>query len=133
MNLQQHSFPHQQRGASSTGIVLIIFTIVVGAKLLLAILPAQIDDYQMTTVLTNELEKANTNKKSAKEFINSVNNQLAINASDGKRAEDFFTFTNDRTGELVIHKQYTKTSHFFGNVDIVNRFDDVITTDSDSQ
>ena len=127
------TLPDQQRGASSVGIILLIFALIVGVKLLLAILPAQISDYQLTKLLTHELQEANTNKISAKKFIDTVNNQLAINSNYDMQAEDIFTFTNKRAGELAIHKQYAKTSHFFANVDIVNRFESDIVVNDESR
>lgn len=112
-----------QRGASVTSVILLLVAIVVGGKLLAAIVPAQIGDYQLTSLLAEELQKANAEKLSAKEFVAKVNQQLSINADYDTKAEDVFTFTNNQTGQLAIHKQYAATNNFFGNVDIVNRFE----------
>ena len=34
-----------------------------------------------------------------------------------------FTFTDKKPGQLAIHKKYETTNNFFGNIDIVNRFE----------
>ena len=42
------------------------------------------------------------------------------------KAEEVFTFTDKKPGQLAIHKKYETTNNFFGNIDIVNRFEDDI-------
>ena len=112
-----------QRGASVTGVVLFLILIVVIGKLLVAIVPAQIGDYQLTALLSEELRKANAENLTSKQFMAKVDQQLTINADYDTRAEEVFTFTNSRQGQLAIRKDYTETNNFFGNVDIVNRFE----------
>ncbi|MDE0844586.1 MAG: DUF4845 domain-containing protein [Psychrobacter pacificensis] len=112
-----------QRGASVTNIVLIIMMLGIAVKLLVAIVPAQIGDYQLTKLLSAELKVANDNNETAKQFVERVNKQLSINADYDTKAEDVFTFTNKKTGQLAIHKEYAVTNTFFSNVDIVNRFE----------
>lgn len=111
-----------QRGASVTSVILILVVVVVAVKLLLAIVPAQISDYQMTKMLGEQLKEANTNQETAKQFVARVDRQLAINASYNTKAEETFTFTNEKLGQLAIRKDYNETNNFFANVDIVNRF-----------
>lgn len=112
-----------QRGASVTSVVFIIIVLGVAAKLIVAIVPAQIGDYQLTKTLSAQLKESNANKETAKQFVERVNKQLSINANYDTKAEEVFTFTDKKTGQLAIHKQYEVTNKFFGNVDIVNRFE----------
>ncbi|AOY43757.1 MULTISPECIES: DUF4845 domain-containing protein [Psychrobacter] len=121
--MQQLSGLATQRGASVTNIVLIIMMLGIAVKLLVAIVPAQIGDYQLTKLLSAELKVANDNNETAKQFVERVNKQLSINADYDTKAEDVFTFTNKKTGQLAIHKEYAVTNTFFSNVDIVNRFE----------
>ncbi len=121
--MQQLSGIATQRGASVTSIVLIILVLGVAAKLMVAIVPAQIGDYQLTKTLSAQLKEANNNNETAKQFVERVNRQLSINADYDTQAEDVFTFTDKKTGQLAIRKQYEVTKNFFGNVDIVNRFE----------
>lgn len=132
MSVTISSLPNAQRGASVTGIILLIIGIIVGVKLLVAIVPDQISDYQLTKMLASELKDANANKLTSKQFVEKVNSQLNINSNYDTKAEDVFTFTNERTGELKIHKQYQTTNNFFANVDIVNRFEGDI-SDADAK
>lgn len=112
-----------QRGASATSVVLLIVVIVILGKIGIAIVPAHIGDYQLDKVLTAQLIEANKNGDTPKQFIERVDRQLSINASYDTKAEEIFTFTNKKIGQLVILKKYTKTNNLFGNVDIVNRFE----------
>ncbi|MEN8625044.1 DUF4845 domain-containing protein [Psychrobacter proteolyticus] len=121
--MQQLSGLATQRGASVTNIVLIIMLLGIATKLTVAIVPAQIGDYQLTKVLSAQLKEANNNKETAKQFVERVNKQLSINADYDTKAEEVFTFTDKKTGQLAIHKEYVITNNFFSNVDIVNRFE----------
>lgn len=121
--MQQLSSLSSQRGASVTSVILLLIGIVVAGKLLVAIVPAQIGDYQLNKELGSQLKEANSNNETAKQFLERVNRQMSVNADYDTSAEDVFTFTNKTTGELAIHKKYEKTSNFFGNVDIVSRFE----------
>lgn len=123
MVMQQLSGLATQRGASVTSIVLIVIFLGVAIKLMVAIIPAQIGDYQLTKTLSTQLAESNTNKETAKQFVDRVNKQLSINADYDTKAEDVFTFTDKKTGQLAIRKQYAVTNKFFGNVDILNRFE----------
>lgn len=121
--MHQLSGLSSQRGASVTSVVFIIIVLGVAAKLIVAIVPAQIGDYQLTKTLSARLKESNANKETAKQFVERVNKQLSINANYDTKAEEVFTFTDKKTGQLAIHKQYEVTNKFFGNVDIVNRFE----------
>ena len=121
--MHQLSGLSSQRGASVTSVIFIIIVLGVAAKLIVAIVPAQIGDYQLTKTLSAQLKESNANKETAKQFVERVNKQLSINADYDTKAEEVFTFTDKKTGELAIHKQYEVTNKFFGNVDIVNRFE----------
>lgn len=121
--MQQLSGLATQRGASVTSIVLIIIVLGVAIKLMIAIVPAQIGDYQLSKTLSGQLREANNNNETAKQFIERVDKQLSINADYDTKAEDVITFTDKKAGQLAIRKQYTVTKSFFGNVDILNRFE----------
>ena len=121
--MQQLSGLSSQRGASVTSIVFIIIVLGVAAKLIVAIVPAQIGDYQLTKTLSAQLKESNANKETAKQFVDRVNKQLSINADYDTKAEEVFTFTDKKTGQLAIHKEYAVTNNLFGNIDIVNRFE----------
>ena len=121
--MHQLSGLSSQRGASVTSVVFIIIVLGVAAKLIVAIVPAQIGDYQLTKTLSAQLKESNANKETAKQFVERVNKQLSINADYDTKAEEVFTFTDKKIGQLAIHKQYEVTNKLFGNVDIVNRFD----------
>ncbi|WP_238051706.1 DUF4845 domain-containing protein [Psychrobacter sp. Ps2] len=121
--MQQLSGLAMQRGASVINVVLIIILLGIATKLTVAIVPAQIGDYQLTKVLSAQLKEANNNKETAKQFVERVNKQLSINADYDTKAEEVFTFTDKKTGQLAIHKEYAVTNNFFSNVDIVNRFE----------
>lgn len=123
MNLASH-----QRGASVSGMVIMIVLIVVCAKIALAIIPAQVGHYQLKKSLAFELKKSNDNKESAKEFINNVNSQWHINGVYQK-AEDVVEMLDSIPGQLSVRLNYDEASKFFGNVDIVNHFTDTITAD----
>ncbi|WP_227686423.1 DUF4845 domain-containing protein [Psychrobacter sp. NG27] len=124
--MQQLSGLATQRGASVTNIVLIIMVLGIATKLMVAILPAQIGDYQLTKLLSAELKQANENNDTAKQFVERVNKQLSINADYNTTAEDVFVFTDKKAGQLAIHKKYEVTNNLFSNIDIVNRFEDDI-------
>ncbi|MBH0085085.1 DUF4845 domain-containing protein [Psychrobacter sp. SCQQ22] len=121
--MQQLSGLATQRGASVTSIVFIIMVLGIAAKLTVAIVPAQIGDYQLTKTLSAQLLESNNNNETAKQFVERVNRQLSINADYNTTAEEVFTFTDKKTGQLAIYKQYAITNNFFSNIDIVNRFE----------
>ena len=121
--VQQLSGLSTQRGASVTSIVFIIIALGVAVKLIVAIVPAQIGDYQLTKTLSAQLQESNNKKETAKQFVERVDKQLSINADYDTKAEEVLTFTDKKTGQLAIHKQYEITNKLFGNVDIVNRFE----------
>lgn len=121
--MQQLSGLTAQRGASVTNIILIIMVLGIAVKLMVAIVPAQIGDYQLTKLLSAQLKEANANNDTAKQFVERVNKQLSINADYDTQAEEVFTFTDKKTGQLEIYKEYAVTNNFFSNVDIVNRFE----------
>lgn len=122
------NLPSQQRGASVTGIVVMIILIVLVAKVGLGIVPAQIGHYQLKKSLAFELKKSNDNKETEKQFLDNVNSQWNINAVQ-RKAEDVVEVVDNTPGAMAVKLNYTETSNFFGNVDIVNRFEDTITAD----
>ena len=121
--VQQLSGLSIQRGASVTSIVFIIIALGVAVKLIVAIVPAQIGDYQLTKTLSAELKASNNSKETAKQFVERVDKQLSINADYDTKAEDVLTFKDKKAGQLAVYKKYEVTNKLFGNVDIVNRFE----------
>ena len=121
--VQQLSGLSTQRGASVTSIVFIIIALGGAVKLIVASVPAQIGDYQLTKALSAELTESNSKKETAKQFVERVDKQLSINADYGTKAEEVFTFKDKKPGQLAIYKKYEKTNTLFGNIDIVNRFE----------
>lgn len=121
--VQQLSGLSTQRGASVTSIVFIIIALGVAVKLIVAIVPAQIGDYQLTKTLSAQLQESNSKKETAKQFVEGVDKQLSINADYDTKAEEVLTFKDKKAGQLAVHKSYEKTNNLFGNVYIVNRFE----------
>ena len=121
--VQQITGLNSQRGASVAGVVLLLIFLVIAGKLVIAIAPAQVGDYQLTKLLSDQLKESNNNSETAKQFVERVNRQLSINAHYDTNAEDIFTFTDKKVGQLAIHKKYDISNNFFANVDIVNRFE----------
>ena len=78
------NLPSHQRGASVTGIVIMIVLIVVCAKLGLSIIPAQVGHYQLKKSLALQLKKSNDNKESVKEFLGNVNSPMAYQRCEPK-------------------------------------------------
>jgi len=129
----KNSLPNGQYGASASGVIIFILVFITAVKLLLAIAPAQISNYQMSKLIAIELEKANSQNKTAAEFMSSLGKQLDINGSYDAKVEDIITFNNQKVGQLAVHKKYSETHNFFGNVDIVNRFEDDIPAVEDAK
>ena len=129
----KNSLPNGQYGASASGVIIFILVFITAVKLLLAIVPAQISNYQMSKLIAIELEKANSQNKTAAEFMSSLGKQLDINGSYNAKVEDIITFNNQKVGQLAVHKKYSETHNFFGNVDIVNRFEDDIPAVEDAK
>ena len=122
------NLPSNQRGASVTGIVIMIVLIVVCAKIGLAIIPAQVGHYQLKKSLALQLKKSNDNKESVKDFLGSVNSQWHINGVSQK-AEDAVEVVDNTPGAMSVKLKYDEANNFFGNVDIVNRFEDTISAE----
>lgn len=128
MSLPQFTLPSAQRGTSVSSVVLIIALVIVCAKIGLSIVPAQIGHYQLKKSLAWELKKANDNKETDRTFLSNVGAQWNINGF-GQKPEDVISFINRTPGELSIKLNYDEANNFFGNVDIVNHFDDTITAE----
>lgn len=122
------NLPSHQRGASVTGIVIMIVLIVVCVKLGLAIIPAQVGHYQLKKSLALQLKKSNDNKESVKDFLDNVNSQWHINGASQK-AEDVVEVVDNTPGAMSVKLKYDEANNFFGNVDIVNRFEDTISAE----
>ena len=119
--------PHSQQGAGTSEIVFILLALGFFVKIGIAIVPAQINDYQLNKLIAEELKRANESKNTPKEFIERLNRQLNINGDYSTKAEEVVSFTNKKTGNLEVRTNYTVVNNFFGNVDIVNRFEKEIT------
>ncbi|TWV82399.1 DUF4845 domain-containing protein [Moraxella sp. VT-16-12] len=117
----------QQRGASVTSIVLFIIALGLLAKLAIGIIPAYVGDYQFTKLVAQELKEANEAKQTDKQFLNSLSQQLSINANYDSKPEEMLIFTNKTPGALAVKSQYEVESNFYGGTYIVNRFEKEIT------
>lgn len=116
-----------QQGASVAGVVGLIIALVVAVKLGMAIVPAQIGDYQLKKSIANELKRANENNETSREFMQNITRQLNVNGNYDTDPKEVITFTNEKTGQLAVHTKYEVSNNFFANVDIVNRFESDIT------
>lgn len=122
------NLPSQQRGASVSGIVLMISMAIVCFKLGMGIIPAQISNYQLKKSLAWELKKANDNKETEAQLMSNLGNQWSIN-SYSQNPTEVVTVTNKTRGNMSVQLTYEESSNLFGNVNIVNSFDDTITAE----
>lgn len=120
------NLPSHQRGASVSGIVFFMLALGILIKLGLAIIPAQIGDYQLTKSIASGLKKANDTKETPPQFMSGLESQWNINGERRKPA-DIFTITDATPGNLKVHKDYSEVNNLFGNVDIVSHFKGDIT------
>ena len=116
-----------QRGASVTSVVFFLIALGLLAKLGISIIPAYIGDYQFTQLVAQELQKANTAKMTDKQFMNSLEQQLTINANYKSKPEEMLIIVNKTPGALTVKSQYQVESQFYGKTYIVNRFERDIT------
>lgn len=123
----QLSTPNQQRGASITSIVLFVIALGLLAKMAIGIIPAYVGDYQFTKLVAQELQKANDAKHTDRQFLNSLGQQLTINANYDSKPEEMLIFTNKTPGALAVKSRYEVESNFYGGTYIVNRFEKDIT------
>lgn len=121
------NLPSNQHGGVS-GIIILIFLIVLTAKVGMAIVPAQIGHFQIKKSAALELKKANENKESEKDLIRNLSSQWSVNAYTIK-PEDVITVVKSTPGDMSIKLAYEEESNFFGNVFIVNRFDETISAE----
>ncbi|MFW2177468.1 MULTISPECIES: DUF4845 domain-containing protein [unclassified Moraxella] len=122
------NLPSQQRGASVSGIVILIVLIVVCGKIGMGIIPAQIGHYQLKKSVAWELKKSNDNKETDKQFLNNLMSQWNINGYTQK-PEEVIEVVDNMPGAMSVKLNYSEVNNFFGNVDIVNRFEDTITAE----
>lgn len=121
------NLPSNQRGGVS-GIIILIFLLVLTAKIGMAIAPAQIGHFQIKKSVALELKKANENKESEKDLLRNLAAQWSVNAYTIK-PEDVITVVKSTPGDMSIKLAYEEESNFFGNVFIVNRFDETISAE----
>lgn len=122
------NLPSNQRGMGVTGIVLVISMLVICFKIGIGIALAQVGNYQLKKSLAWELKKANDNKESEKEFLRNVEAQWSINGYN-MSPKDVIEITKNTPGDMSVKLKYDEESNFFGNVFIVNRFEDDITAE----
>ncbi|MDO4251457.1 MAG: DUF4845 domain-containing protein [Moraxella sp.] len=125
--MKQFSTLNHQNGASVTGVVLLIITLGLLARLGVGVIPAYVGDYQFTKLVAQELKKANEAKLTDKQFMSSLSQQLSINANYDAKPEEMLIITNNKPGFLAVRSQYSEESNFYGNTFIVNRFEKDIT------
>ncbi|UYZ68688.1 DUF4845 domain-containing protein [Moraxella bovis] len=125
--MQQLTSLTKQRGASVTTIIVGLAMAGIIIKLGLGIIPAYIGDYQFTKLVAGELKKANDAKQNERQFMQSLSQQLSINANYNTKPEEMIVFTNKTPGALAVKSQYEVESNFYGETFIVNRFEKEIT------
>ncbi|AWY19222.1 DUF4845 domain-containing protein [Moraxella bovis] len=125
--MQQLTSLTDQRGASVTTIIVGLAMAGIIIKLGLGIIPAYIGDYQFTKLVAGELKKANDAKQNERQFMQSLSQQLSINANYNTKPEEMIIFTNKTPGALAVKSQYEVESNFYGETFIVNRFEKEIT------
>lgn len=118
---------YSQKGAGTSEVVFILLALGIFFKLGLAIVPAQVKDYQLNKLIAEELKRANESKKTSQQFMQGLSRQLSINGDYSTNVEEILIFTNKKAGSLEVRTDYTVVNNFFGNVDIVNRFEKEIT------
>lgn len=121
--MQNLSMLSKQRGASVTSIVLFLIALGLLAKLGVSVIPAYVGDYQFTKLVAKELKRANDAKQTDKQFLNSLSQQLSINANYDSKPEEMLVFTNKTPGALAVKSQYEVENKFYGQTYIVNRFE----------
>lgn len=127
--MQQLTSLTNQRGASVTTIIVGLAMAGIIIKLGLGIIPAYIGDYQFTKLVAGELKKANDAKQNERQFMQSLSQQLSINANYNTKPEEMIVFTNKTPGALAVKSQYEVESNFYGETFIVNRFEKDITAE----
>lgn len=121
--MQQLTSLTNQRGASVTTIIVGLAMAGIIIKLGLGIIPAYVGDYQFTKLVAGELKKANDAKQNERQFMQSLSQQLSINANYNTKPEEMIVFTNKTPGALAVKSQYEVESNFYGQTFIVNRFE----------
>ncbi|ELA09706.1 hypothetical protein MOMA_04870 [Moraxella macacae 0408225] len=122
------NLPNNQRGMSISGIVILICMLVVCFKVGLGILPAHIGNYQLKKSVAWELKKANENRISTKELMSNLASQWSINGFS-KKPDEVVKIVKGTPGDISLKLVYAEENNFFGNVFIVNRFEDSITAE----
>lgn len=121
--MKQYSLSKHQQGASVTSVVLFIIALGLLGKLAVGVIPAYVGDYQLTKLVAKELKKANIAKRSEKQFLQDLNQQLSINANYDTKAEEVIVFTSKTPGALKVRLKYDSEYLYYGSTYIVNRFD----------
>lgn len=116
-----------ERGASVSGVVLLIVCLGLLFKLAIGVIPAYVGEYQLRKLVAHELVKANSAKLSETKFLQALDQQLSINANYNTKAKDVILFTSKTPGNLQVRLVYEETYQYYGNTYIVNRFDRPIT------
>lgn len=116
-----------ERGASVSGVVLLIVCLGLLFKLAIGVIPAYVGEYQLRKLVAHELVKANSAKLGETKFLQALDQQLSINANYNTKAKDVILFTSKTPGNLQVRLVYEETYQYYGNTYIVNRFDRPIT------
>ncbi|MDO5651593.1 MAG: DUF4845 domain-containing protein [Moraxella sp.] len=124
----KHTSLNNQRGASVTGIVLLIICLGLLGKLSVGILPDYIENRQITKILANEVQKANESKLTEKQLMDNFARQLGLNGNySGDFVKNSVITTNKTPGNLTVRLEYETNYQYYGNTYIVNRFSQDIT------
>lgn len=119
-----------QAGSSVTGIVLFIIMLGLLAKLGISVIPAYVGDYQFNKLVQGELQKANAERRTEKQFMDSLAHQLSINANYNSDPKEMLIMTNKTPGNLAVRTNYSEESVFYGGTFVVNRFSAEITSET---
>lgn len=113
----------QQKGASVTGVVLLIICLGLLAKFAIGVIPSYVGEYQLSKLVARELAKANAAKRTDNQFLQDLNRQLTMNANYNTDAREVIQFVSKTPGNLQVRLVYQDEYLYYGNTYIVNRFD----------
>lgn len=119
-----------QQGASVTSVILIIICLGLLGKLAIAIIPAYVGDYQFNKLVQGELKKANGANQSDKQFMQSLGQQLSLNANYNTKPEEMLVFISKAPGSLAVRTNYSEEHRFYGSTYVINRFSAEINNDT---
>ncbi len=122
MAYQLPTLAHHQGGEGIGGFIAMVIVFVMCLKLGVAIIPAHWTDYQLDSAIAEELAKANKNKLSKRQLVDTISTQLQINAMYNVKLDEMYKIEGD-IGHLSIYKKYQVENSLFPGVFITNKFE----------